>query len=259
MYARVGKKLIQSIRHPTVVRSDASQRLFPHIHPVGVREAIARVLQREASSVAETRWCDAVSSGGQRAALDARRIGPRLLDKQSRWVGVAPRLAFTPIRRIGGRRGWYAADWMWKVRGYVDLLMGGVGLRRGRRDPEHVHVGEPLDFWRVEAYEPDRRLVLRAEMKLPGRAWLEFEVEPEGTGSRIHQTAIFDPRGVLGRLYWWLALPLHAFIFSRMLRRIAQLAVTLQLHHSAATTSTRCVPRPERAKSAVPFSPIGRP
>jgi len=226
VYARVGRKLIGSIRNATVVQDAEARRRFPDIEPLGVRASIERVLRKEAESVAETRWCDAVSSAGEVRAIDRSRLGTRLFDTRSRTVDVEPARAFAPIRRIGGRRGWYFASWLWRVRGFLDLLVGGVGLRRGRRDPEHVRVGEPLDFWRVEAYEPDRRLLLRAEMKVPGRAWLEFTVEPEGTGSRIHQTAIYDPRGVLGRLYWYGISPLHWLVFAGMLRKIAKRAAT---------------------------------
>ncbi len=225
VYARVGRKLIGSIRHPTVVHSSAAKEAFPSAQPLGLSEAMARVLEDEATAVAETRWCDAMSTGGQKEPPAAARAGPRLTDHRSLIVPVPASAAFTPIRRIGGKRGWYFASWLWRIRGYVDLLVGGVGLRRGRRDPEQLRVGEPLDFWRVEAYEPETRLVLRAEMKLPGKAWLEYRVEPDGDGSRIHQTAIFDPRGIFGRLYWWSVLPLHALIFGGMLRAIGRKAV----------------------------------
>ncbi len=137
---------------------------------------------------------------------------------------VPPAAAFAPIRRIGGTTGWYYGTWMWRLRGFLDLLVGGVGLRRGRRDPEDLRVGDTLDFWRVEAYEPDRRLRLLAEMKVPGRAWLEFEVTPDGDGSTIRQTAVFDPAGLFGLLYWYGIYPLHGRVFAGMLRAVAQRA-----------------------------------
>ncbi len=126
--------------------------------------------------------------------------------------------AFT---RIGGNNGYYTADWAWSLRGLVDLLLGGPGRRRGRRHPERLEVGDELDFWRVASVEPGRRLLLEAEMKMPGRAWLEFEAEPHGSGSRLIQTAHFRPRGLLGRMYWAALIPIHALIFSRMARKIA--------------------------------------
>jgi hypothetical protein len=137
---------------------------------------------------------------------------------------VTPEKAFVAIERIGGDTGWYYANWLWRIRGVLDLLVGGVGLRRGRRDPEHLRAGDPLDFWRVERIERGKLLSLQAEMKLPGRAWLQFEVEATGEGSEIRQTAIFDPLGLLGRLYWFALLPIHELIFGGMIRRIAKAA-----------------------------------
>ncbi|HTX53155.1 MAG TPA: DUF2867 domain-containing protein, partial [Candidatus Baltobacteraceae bacterium] len=126
-----------------------------------------------------------------------------------------------PVRRIGGTQGWYYANGLWRLRGFIDLLVGGIGMRRGRRDPETLHPGEAVDFWRVEAYEHDHLLRLAAEMKIPGRAWLQFEVTPCDTGSEIRQTAIFDPAGLAGLLYWYALYPIHALIFRGMLTRIA--------------------------------------
>ena len=150
------------------------------------------------------------------------RRGRRLIDSRECVVPVAPPRAFEPIRRIGGERGWYAFDGLWKLRGFLDLLVGGVGVRRGRPDPETLRVGDTLDWWRVEAYEPDRLLRLRAEMKVPGRAWLEFEVTPQDGGSSIRQTALFDPSGLLGLAYWYAIYPLHAAVFRGMLDGIAR-------------------------------------
>ena len=133
-------------------------------------------------------------------------------------------VAFEPIARLGGATGWYAADALWRLRGFLDLLVGGVGLRRGRRDPRHLVVGDAVDFWRVEAVEPGRLLRLAAEMRLPGRAWLVFEIEPDGPGSVIRQTALFDPVGLLGLAYWYALYPVHRFVFGGMLRGIASQA-----------------------------------
>lgn len=130
--------------------------------------------------------------------------------------------AFTPIRRIGGKTGWYWGSWLWRVRGLIDLLIGGVGMRRGRRDPERLLVGDSLDFWRVEQFVDGSRLRLGAEMRLPGRAWLEFDVASAANGgSTIRQTAVFDPRGVAGLAYWYLLYPIHVLIFDGMLDTIA--------------------------------------
>ena len=145
-----------------------------------------------------------------------------MIDRQEVLVEAPPALACEPVQRIGGSRGWYFATWLWTLRGLLDQLLGGVGMRRGRRHPVKVRPGDPIDFWRVEAFEPDRLLRLKAEMKLPGRAWLQFEVEPVGSGSRITQTAVFDPRGLGGLMYWYGLYPIHWVIFRGMLRRMVR-------------------------------------
>ena len=220
LYARIGKKLIDSLRNETVVRNPAARATFP-VHPLSVREAFARALRQEDRELAETRWSDAVSSGGEAPRWGGRRFGSRLVDRQQVVVRTEPARAFAPIQRIGGRQGWYFATWLWYLRGFLDLLVGGVGMLRGRRHPVELRAGGPLDFWRVEAWEEDRLLRLAAEMKVPGRAWLQFEVEPAEGGSRITQTAVFDPLGLGGLLYWYGLYPIHWLIFRRMLRGIS--------------------------------------
>ncbi len=220
VYSRIGRKLIESIRNPTVVTDDAALRDFD-IEPAGLKESIERAIRNEDRELAATRWSDSISSGSAPRAWGGVRFGTRIVDSRSIRVNAPPERAFTPIRRIGGQAGWYYANWLWKLRGFLDLLVGGVGLRRGRRDPERLNVGDALDFWRVESYEHDHRLRLAAEMRLPGRAWLDFEVKPDGGGSIIHQTTVFDPVGLSGLLYWYAAYPFHAMIFAGMLRAIA--------------------------------------
>jgi uncharacterized protein YbjT (DUF2867 family) len=222
LYARVGRKLISSIRNPTVVRDDRARRDFPTIRPVGLEKAVRRALASAEATSRRSSWFDALSSGAGPAGSRDEPARPGFVDERERHVRVPPPLAFAPIRRIGGRQGWYYGDFCWQLRGLLDLLVGGVGHRRGRRDAEEIRVGDAVDFWRVEAYEPPHRLRLRAEMRLPGRAWLEFEVAPQGTGSRIRQTATFEPRGLLGQIYWYGVYPLHGPVFRGMLRRIAR-------------------------------------
>jgi hypothetical protein len=224
LYARIGRKLVESLRNPTLVSNNLAATTFS-VRPRSVRDAISRALLNEDREFAETRWSDALSSAGPRRTWGGDRFGSRLVDSRSISVNVPPEQAFTPIRRIGGRTGWYYGNWLWSLRGFLDLLVGGVGVRRGRRDAENLHVGEPLDFWRVEQYEPPNRLRLHAEMKLPGRAWLEFEVTPNAQGSIIRQTAIFDPRGLMGLVYWYGIYPLHQCVFAGMLRNIAREAM----------------------------------
>jgi len=223
IYARVGRKLVSSLRNETVVNDDRARREFG-IRPMGVTDAIARALANEDRAIADTRWSDALSSAGRARQWGGIRFGPRVVDSRVTEVDAPPASAFRPIRQIGGAAGWYYADWLWRLRGAVDLLVGGVGSRRGRRDQDRVRPGETVDFWRVERVEEDRLLRLMAEMRLPGRAWLQFEVESAGAGSRIRQTAIFDPVGLWGLAYWYLLYPVHALVFRGMLREIARRA-----------------------------------
>lgn len=222
VYARVGRKLIDSLRNPTVVASDRVRCVLP-IAPRPLSEAITRAITEEDAELAATRWSDALSSAGMRPQTwGGVRFGTRIVDSRAIVVDAAPAHAFAPIRRIGGTTGWYYGTSLWKLRGFLDLLVGGIGLRRGRKDPEELLPGDPLDFWRVEACEPDRLLRLVAEMRLPGRAWLQFEVTPlPGGRSEIRQTAMFDPAGLAGLLYWYVLYPVHAVIFQGMLNRVA--------------------------------------
>jgi hypothetical protein len=192
------------------------------IRPRGIAEAIQRARANEDQAFATTRWNDALSMQGQPGNYGGVRFGTRIVDSRSLRVRTTPAHAFTPIRRIGGQTGWYYGNWLWRTRGLLDLVVGGAGLRRGRRDAEVALPGETIDIWRVEAYQPDHLLRLLAEMKVPGRAWLQFEVEPVAGGTRIRQTAIFDPVGVLGLAYWYLLYPIHQLVFRGMLFGIAR-------------------------------------
>ena len=223
LYARIGRKLIDSICHPTVVQDDTALRVFT-VRPIGASEAIANALRNEDRECAETRWSDALSSAGPPPRWGGVRLGNRLIDSRTIRVAAPEAVAFAPIERIGGATGWYYGNILWQIRGWMDLLIGGVGMRRGRSDRKHLQTGDALDCWRVEAFEPGRKLRLAAEMKMPGRAWLEFEVGREAGGSVIRQTAIFDPVGLWGLMYWYLVYPLHQLVFAGMLRGIARAA-----------------------------------
>jgi uncharacterized protein YbjT (DUF2867 family) len=237
IYARVGRKLIDSLRNPTLVRSPLALGVFD-IRPMGLRNAIERALLNEDQEFAETRWSDALSSAGRTSTWGGVHFGTRLVDSRTLRVSALPAAAFAPIRRIGGANGWYFANVLWRMRGFLDLLVGGVGMRRGRRNAETLAVGDTLDFWRVYAFEPDRRLSLVAEMRIPGRAWLNFEVEPASEApdiqeSNIRQTAIFDPAGLGGLVYWYALYPVHRWMFAGMLRAIATRANQI-------TVATKC-------------------
>ena len=168
LYARVGKKLIQSIEIPTVIHDRSADSVFS-VRPRGMKDAIATALRKEEREFAETSWFDAYSSAGPQNNPAGIRYRNRLLDARSSDVALPPKAAFAPIRRIGGDNGWYAHNFLWKMRGWLDLLVGGVGLRRGRRDPETLHVGDAVDFWRVERFEPDRLLRLDQGLLLVDR------------------------------------------------------------------------------------------
>lgn len=197
VHARVGRALVDSIRHPTLVQDRSAMRDFA-IEPLGIEAAVSAAI-----------------------ATEARDRRNRLIDDRRIEVHVPPERAFAAIRRIGGRNGWYYGNWLWRIRGGLDVMVGGVGMRRGRRDPDQLAVNDHLDWWNVEACEPTR-LLLAAEMKLPGRAWLEFQVTPAPEGATIRQTAVFDPRGLAGLAYWYAVWPLHVMVFQGMLRGIAR-------------------------------------
>jgi uncharacterized protein YbjT (DUF2867 family) len=220
VYARIGRLLIEGLRNPTLVRDPLAGQSFK-VRPMGVCQAVTRALQHEDREVAETRWSDALSAGPGVRSWGGQRFGSRIVDSRAIEVDRPPAVAFRAIQRIGGDQGWYYGDWLWRLRGLIDSFFGGVGLRRGRKDPEQVQVGDTLDFWRVEAFEPNRLLRLFAEMKVPGRAWLEFEVTDRDDGATIRQTAMFDPIGLFGLAYWYALYPLHRLIFDGMLSGIA--------------------------------------
>lgn len=220
LYARVGRKLIDSVRHDTVVHDETARSDFPGVQPRGVVASISQALENEVR--AQTRWSDAISAGGKEPDQSWIPSPRRLTDVRVARVGVPAEEAFAPIQRIGGATGWYFASWLWRIRGFLDLLVGGVGMRRGRPHPVRLSVGQPLDFWRVEAVDPPRLLCLRAEMRLPGQAWLQFEVAdgPDSTECTIRQTASFDPSGMVGLLYWHALAPVHRLVFSGMISGI---------------------------------------
>ena len=221
LYARVGRKLVASLKNPTLVSSNLASTAFS-VRPRSLSEAIARALVNEDHEFAATRWSDSLSASGEPKTWGGVRFGSRLVDSRTAESEASSEAGFAVIQRIGGANGWYYGTWLWRVRGFLDLLVGGVGVRRGRRDPVNVRVGDALDFWRVEAFEPGRLLRLRAEMKVPGRAWLEFEVTEREGGCSVRQTAIFDPVGLFGLAYWYALYPLHQLVFAGMLRNVVK-------------------------------------
>lgn len=224
--AAIAQPLIEGLRNDVVVRDDSARRLFPHIRPMGYEAAVRQALANLEAGRVETAWTDAVaSSQGDLRPVQLTTQEGLIIERRQRLVQASPEAVFGAFTQLGGATGWLYMDWAWQVRGAIDRLLGGVGLRRGRRDPQAVRVGDAVDFWRVEAVEPDRLLRLRAEMKVPGRAWLEFRVEPRGRSAAVlSQTAFFAPRGLGGLLYWYALYPIHALIFSGLIERLARRA-----------------------------------
>lgn len=222
LYYHVGRHLLEGVRNETVVQNDDAARDFPHIKPMGLNAAIARALANEDRQFAETRWSDARSSVPPARHQPAGRLGRRYVDRRTLEVPCSPERLFETLLCVGGKKGWYASTWLWSLRGLLDQAAGGVGSRRGRRDPTCVAPGDTLDFWRVEQLEPNRLLRLAAEMRMPGRGWLQFEVTPLSQGlTRVTQTALWDPVGLWGRLYWLSLWPLHQLVFRSIIRGIA--------------------------------------
>ncbi len=219
---RIARPLAEGLRNRVVCRDDSAARLMPQ-HLLTVREAIDVALGNTKTNEIETAWFDAGRIPG-----DPDWAGGKVFtDSRSALINAPVELVFRAVSRLGGDQGYYAADWLWRLRGQMDRLVGGPGLRRGRRDPEQLAFGEALDFWRVTAVEPNRRLELRAEMKLPGEALLSFEVRPDAqcaTKCTLIQTARFKPRGLAGLAYWYAVLPLHGLVFNGMLNGIRRAA-----------------------------------
>ncbi len=221
--ASIAKPLTEGLKNAVVCRETRIQSIIPQ-KLLSCREAIRQALEEMKSPLSESSWTDAgeIPPAFWSQEGDPSWAGGTIFRDQRKILVKAPPSEVWPvIRRIGGRKGWYHADWLWKIRGGIDRLLGGMGLRRGRRDEDHLAAGDALDFWRVAAVDPEVRLLLAAEMKLPGYAVLEFRLSPEGRGTVLTQTASFKPRGLLGILYWFGVFPLHAYIFSGMLRKIA--------------------------------------
>lgn len=215
--ATVGRQLAESLRYPTVVTTDAAARDFPEIRPIGAAEAIERAFAEEEAEFAGARFSELF--GDERGPVAASRYG-RFIDSRAIVAACPIEAAFDPIACIGGEKGWYAFDTLWDIRGFIDILFGGPGHRRGRRDPYALVEGDHLEWWRVERVDPPRLLRLRAEMRLPGEGWLQYELAPCEDGTLVRQTAIFHPKGVAGRLYWYAVLPFHHFVFEGTLKGI---------------------------------------
>jgi uncharacterized protein YbjT (DUF2867 family) len=229
--AAIARPLIEGLRNENVVHDDSARTLFPHIQPVGYGVAVERALARLDAGNLESVWSDALStSQGDVPPVTLTVHEGMVLERRQRVVATSPAALYKVFTGIGGKRGWFAFNWAWEIRGLMDKLIGGVGLRRGRRDPDDLRVGDALDFWRVEEVEADSSLRLRAEMKVPGKAWLQFQATGRDDGQTLlSQTAFFAPKGLFGWVYWYALYPFHGFIFSGLIDQIVERAAALQV------------------------------
>jgi uncharacterized protein YbjT (DUF2867 family) len=227
VHGRVAAAMIDSLRNETVVRDPAARDAFT-VNPRGLAEAIQRALMSEDDEFAATSWSD-VLTANESSGWGGMPMSRRLVTSSVERVDASPPEVFAPIQGMGGARGWYGTDWFWTLRGALDKLRGGDGMRRGRRDPQELRVGDAIDFWRVVRVVPNRRLLLAAEMKMPGRLWLDYEVTFDHAHTVIRQTTVFDPAGYAGLAYWYLLYPVHQAIFTAMLRGLGR--VTRTDHH----------------------------
>jgi len=224
--AVIARPLIEGLRNENVVHDPSAAALFPGIHPVGYRVAVERALARLEVRDIETTWSDALStSQGAATPVQLTTHEGMVIERRQRIVNATAARVSEIVNGIGGRRGWFYMTWAWEIRGFLDRLIGGVGLRRGRRDADRLRIGDALDFWRVEAVEPGALLRLRAEMLVPGKAWLQFQMTPrDAGGTLLTQTAFFAPKGLAGWAYWYALYPIHALMFSGLIKQIARRA-----------------------------------
>ena len=213
--------LMEGMRTEVVVQDFRALEAF-RVRPMPYREALKLALERLDEDAVETTWASSLAGEPEGMALGSHE--GMLLERHSRHVKARPEAVFQAFCALGGENGWPAGNFLWQMRGWMDRALGGMGMRRRRRHPRELRVGDPVDFWRVEALEQDRLLRLRSEMKLDGRAWLQFTVRPEGEGSRLEQTAFFEPHGLLGLIYWYTVLPFHWFVFPGMIRTLKRRA-----------------------------------
>jgi uncharacterized protein YndB with AHSA1/START domain len=225
--ASIARPLIEGLRNENVVSDPIAAEIFPQIQPIGYRTAVERALAALQASNISTTWRDALSTSQSEAPVVLTTQEGMIVERRQRLVAAEPAAVFRAFTGLGGQRGWLYMNWAWEIRGFMDRLVGGVGLRRGRRDPDELRPGDALDFWRVEAIEPDHLLRLRAEMKVPGKAWLQFKVTDQDGQSNLSQTAFFAPKGLSGWLYWYALYPLHSLIFSGLIDQLARRATAL--------------------------------
>jgi uncharacterized protein YbjT (DUF2867 family) len=229
--AAIARPLIEGLRNESTVHDPIARQLFPHIQPVDYRTSVERALaQLEPGKIESTRNDALNSTSGDEPPFTVTIHEGMILEHHKRVVNASPESVYQVFTRLGGKRGWFNLNWVWEMRGFLDRMVGGVGFRRGRRDPDELQLGDALDFWRVETLEPGQLLRLRTEMKMPGKAWLQWQVTPrEKKKAFLTQTTFFAPKGLMGWLYWYAAYPLHRLIFRKLIDQISTRAVSPKL------------------------------
>ena len=222
--ARIARPLIEGLRNEVVVREPGPARAFG-LQPLSYAAALQRAIDRTDPDDRGSTWFDALATSENASLVSLTSGEGMIVERRAQFVAAPPELVFAVVERVGGDGGWPYANVLWRLRGLMDRLVGGVGMRLGRRDPDHLRVGDALDFWRVEEMTRPALLRLRAEMKVPGRAWLQSEVTPTEGGSRLTQTAFFEPKGLSGLAYWYVLYPVHGMIFRGTVRALAQRAI----------------------------------
>jgi len=227
----VARSLIEGLSSEVVIQNDHAKQYFPQIHPIGFEAAVRKSIQEMEENQVFSRWSDA--GGGQDMWERQHKDDPSsavLMDRQSMNLDSIPKESvYRTFCSIGGKEGWFGYDWLWEIRGWMDKMLGGAGLNRGRRDTLKLRIGESVDFWRVEDLIPNERLLLYAQMKVPGKAWLEFKIK----GNELVQTAYFYPRGLWGRIYWYSLTPVHYLVFKNMIQSILRKADTMNKQKSS--------------------------
>jgi uncharacterized protein YbjT (DUF2867 family) len=224
--AVIARPLIEGLRNENIVHDPSARQLFSQIQPVSYRTAVEQALDSLKVSDIETTWTDAlITTQGDIAPVVMTTQEGMIMEHRQRVLRASTADIYKTFMSLGGKRGWLYMHWAWELRGLMDWMIGGVGMRRGRRHPQHLRIGDALDFWRVEEVEHNHLLRLRAEMKVPGKAWLQYQVTPAEAGqSLLTQTAYFAPKGLFGWLYWYALYPIHGLIFSGLIDQIARRA-----------------------------------
>ncbi|MGJ3239146.1 MAG: SDR family oxidoreductase [Anaerolineae bacterium] len=220
--SEIARPLIEGLRNEATADTTLARKLFPHIELFDYEQAVELALIKLNASEVETVWTDSLTSsqGEHRPSAFVNQEG-MFIERRERIVNAPPQRVYDTFAGIGGERGWLTFTWAWRLRAWMDSMIGGVGFRRGRRHPDEIRAGEALDFWRVEEIQEGSLMRLRAEMKVPGRAWLQFKAEPYGEGqTRLIQTAYFAPKGLFGLLYWYILVPLHGPVFSSLIDKL---------------------------------------